>query len=35
MAQSKDTPKAIAIIVIALGVLGLLLLFANHVRPHP
>jgi hypothetical protein len=35
MPESNDTPKAIAIIVVALGVLGLLLLFANHIRPHP
>jgi hypothetical protein len=33
--MSKDTLKAIVIILIALGVLCVLLLFANHVRPHP
>jgi hypothetical protein len=35
MTASKDTPKAIAIILLALGVLAGLLVFANHVRPHP
>jgi hypothetical protein len=35
MPNSNDTPKAIAVIVVALGVLGFLLLFANHIRPHP
>jgi hypothetical protein len=35
MSMSKDTPKAIVIILVALGVLGVLLLFANHIRPHP
>jgi ABC-type spermidine/putrescine transport system permease subunit I len=35
MADSKDTPKAIAIIVIALATLAGLLVFANHIRPHP
>ena len=34
MAMSKDTSKAIFIIVTALAVLLLLLLYANHVRPH-
>jgi hypothetical protein len=35
MPMSKDTPKAIFIILVALGVLCALLLFANHIRPHP
>jgi hypothetical protein len=35
MPASKDTPKAITIIVLALGVLAALLAFANHIRPHP
>jgi hypothetical protein len=35
MSMSKDTLKAIVIIVVALGVLCALLLFANHIRPHP
>ncbi len=32
--MSKDTPKAIAIIVMALFVLVGLLIVANHFRPH-
>jgi hypothetical protein len=35
MPVSKDTIKAIAIILISLAVLCGLLVFANHVRPHP
>jgi hypothetical protein len=35
MAMSKDTSKAIFIILVALAVLCLLLVFANHMRPHP
>jgi hypothetical protein len=35
MSMSKDTPKAIVIILIALAVLAMLLLWANHMRPHP
>jgi len=35
MPMSNDTPKAIFIILVALGVLGVLLLFADHIRPHP
>jgi hypothetical protein len=35
MPESKDTPKAIVIIVTALAVLIALLTFANHIRPHP
>ena len=35
MPISKDTLKAIVIIVAALALLCLLLLFANHIRPHP
>ena len=33
--MSKDTPKAIAIIVAALLLLVVLLSVANHFRPHP
>jgi hypothetical protein len=32
--MSKETAKAIAIILIALGVLAGLLVWANHMRPH-
>jgi hypothetical protein len=32
--MSKDTSKAVVIILFALGVLAGLLVFANHVRPH-
>jgi hypothetical protein len=32
--MSKDTSKAIFIIVVALGVLAGLLVWANHIRPH-
>ena len=35
MSISKDTLKAIIIIVIALTVLVVLLVVANHLRPHP
>jgi hypothetical protein len=35
MSPSKDTVKAIVIILLSLGVLCALLLVANHVRPHP
>jgi hypothetical protein len=35
MAMSKDTSKAVIIILGALALLTLLLLYANHVRPHP
>jgi hypothetical protein len=35
MAMSKDTSKAIFIIVAALALLFVLLLYANHIRPHP
>jgi hypothetical protein len=35
MPMSKDTPKAIFIILFALAVLFALLLLANHMRPHP
>jgi hypothetical protein len=35
MPESKDTAKAIVIIVTALAVLIALLNFANHIRPHP
>jgi len=34
MPMSKDTSKALFIIVTALAVLGVLLVFANHIRPH-
>jgi hypothetical protein len=33
-AMDKDTPKALAIIIGALIVLGVLLVWANHIRPH-
>jgi hypothetical protein len=32
--MSKDTSKAIVIIVCALGLLAGLLTWANHIRPH-
>jgi hypothetical protein len=32
--MSKDTPKAIAIIIGMLGLLAGMLLWANHIRPH-
>jgi hypothetical protein len=32
--MSKDTPKAIFIIIAMLGLLAGLLMWANHVRPH-
>jgi hypothetical protein len=35
MSISKDTLKAIIIIVISLAVLVVLLVVANHLRPHP
>jgi len=35
MAMSKDTSKAIFIILVALGVLTVLLVLANNIRPHP
>jgi len=35
MPMSKDTLKALVIIGFALGVLCLLLVFANNMRPHP
>ena len=35
MPDSNETPKAIVIILIALAVLGALLAYANHIRPHP
>jgi len=34
MPMSKDTTKALFIIGTALAVLGFLLVFANHIRPH-
>ena len=34
MQMSKDTQKALAIILAALGLLVILLLWANHLRPH-
>jgi len=33
--MTKDTQKALAIIIAALGVLVGLLFWANHLRPHP
>jgi hypothetical protein len=33
--MTKDTQKALAIIIAALGVLAGLLVWANHLRPHP
>jgi hypothetical protein len=33
-AMTKDTAKALVIIIAALGVLVMLLLWANHLRPH-
>jgi hypothetical protein len=35
MPDSNETPKAVVIILIALAVLGALLAYANHIRPHP
>jgi hypothetical protein len=35
MSASKDTKKAIVIILFYLALLCGLLLFANHIRPHP
>jgi hypothetical protein len=32
--MSKDTSKAVVIIVFMLAVLAGLLVFANHIRPH-
>jgi len=32
--MSKDTQKALAIILAALGLLVILLIWANHLRPH-
>lgn len=32
--MSKDTSKAIVIMVVMLGVLAALLTWANHIRPH-
>jgi hypothetical protein len=32
--MTKDTAKAIVIIIAALAVLVILLLWANHLRPH-
>ena len=32
--MTKDTAKALVIIIAALGVLVVLLLWANHLRPH-
>jgi len=34
MQMSKDTQKALAIILAALGLLVILLIWANHLRPH-
>jgi hypothetical protein len=34
MQMSKDTQKALVIILAALGLLVLLLVWANHLRPH-
>jgi len=34
MQMSKDTQKALAIILGALGLLIVLLIWANHLRPH-
>jgi hypothetical protein len=33
--MTKETVKALAVIIISLGVLVVLLLWANHLRPHP
>jgi hypothetical protein len=33
--MTKDTQKALAIIIASLGVLAGLLVWANHLRPHP
>jgi hypothetical protein len=33
--MTKDTQKALAIIIASLGVLVTLLFWANHLRPHP
>jgi hypothetical protein len=33
--MTKETQKALAIIVASLGVLVILLFWANHLRPHP
>jgi hypothetical protein len=33
--MTKETQKALAIIIASLGVLVILLLWANHLRPHP
>jgi len=33
--MTKETQKALAIIIAALGVLVILLFWANHLRPHP
>lgn len=35
MSMSKDTPKAVAVIIGALLLLTFLLIIANHYRPHP
>jgi hypothetical protein len=33
--MTKETQKALAIIIAALGVLVILLFWGNHLRPHP
>jgi hypothetical protein len=33
--MAKDTQKALIVILAALAVLCVLLLWANHLRPHP
>ena len=33
--MTKETQKALAIIIASLGVLVVLLIWANHLRPHP
>jgi hypothetical protein len=33
--MTKETQKALAIIIASLGVLVILLFWANHLRPHP
>jgi hypothetical protein len=33
--MTKETLKALAVIITSLGVLVVLLLWANHLRPHP
>jgi hypothetical protein len=33
--MTKETQKALAIIIASLGVLVALLIWANHLRPHP